>query len=230
MKFGIIVFPGSNCDHDCYHAVKHVFGQEAGYVWHKSTDLKGFDCVILPGGFSYGDYLRTGAIARFSPVMNEVIGFAKKGGLVLGICNGFQILTEAGLLPGVLMRNRGLRFICKHVSLRVENNRTAFTSSYGKGQVVDIPVAHADGNFFADGGVIKGLEDSQRIIFRYSSPEGDVSDGFNPNGSLSNIAGIINESGNVMGMMPHPERACEDILGSADGRPVFESIIKGFAG
>ncbi|MBI5642948.1 MAG: phosphoribosylformylglycinamidine synthase subunit PurQ [Deltaproteobacteria bacterium] len=226
MKFGIIVFPGSNCDHDCYHAVKHVFGQDAEYVWHKETSLKGFDCVILPGGFSYGDYLRTGAIARFSPVMNEVIGFAKKGGHVLGICNGFQILTEAGLLPGVLMRNRNLKFICKQVSLKVENNSTPYTASYKQGQVVNIPIAHADGNYFASDSTIKELQDKGRVLFRYSTPDGVITDDANPNGALSNIAGIVNESGNVAGMMPHPERASEDELGSSDGRGVFESIIK----
>lgn len=228
MKFGIIVFPGSNCDHDCYHAVKHVFKQEAEYIWHKSTDLKGFDCLILPGGFSYGDYLRTGAIARSSPVMSEVVNFANRGGLVLGICNGFQILTEAGLLPGVLMRNRDLKFICRHAHLRVENNSTAFTRAYKKGQVVDIPIAHADGNFYANDDTIKTLEDRDRIVFRYSTPGGQTTIEANPNGSRSNIAGIVNEGGNVMGAMPHPERSCEGELGSLDGRGVFESIIGGF--
>ncbi|WKZ32197.1 MAG: phosphoribosylformylglycinamidine synthase subunit PurQ [Thermodesulfobacteriota bacterium] len=225
MKFGIIVFPGSNCDHDCYHAVKHVFGQEAEYVWHKSTSLDGFDCVILPGGFSYGDYLRTGAIASFSPVMNEVVSFAKKGGLVIGICNGFQILTETGLLPGVLMRNKGLKFICEHTHLRVENNESRFTSRYSGGQVVDIPIAHADGNYYADPETIARLEGEGRVAFRYSTPDGIVSDAANPNGSISNIAGILNEKGNVLGMMPHPERALEGELGSLDGRGVFESIL-----
>ncbi|MEK7841056.1 MAG: phosphoribosylformylglycinamidine synthase subunit PurQ, partial [Deltaproteobacteria bacterium] len=166
MKFGIIVFPGSNCDHDCYHAVKHVMGQEAEYIWHKETRLIGFDCIILPGGFSYGDYLRTGAIARFSPVMNEVIHFANKGGSVIGICNGFQILTEAGLLPGVLMRNRSLKFICRNVYVKVENNQTMFTNTYQKNQILNIPIAHADGNYFADKDVIKKLEDNNQIIFR----------------------------------------------------------------
>ncbi|MFQ5735302.1 MAG: phosphoribosylformylglycinamidine synthase subunit PurQ [Thermodesulfobacteriota bacterium] len=228
MKFGILVFPGSNCDHDCYHVVKHVFAQEAQYVWHKETKLDGFDCLILPGGFSYGDYLRTGSIARFSPVMNEVMGFAAKGGLVLGICNGFQILTEAGLLPGVLMRNRDLKFICKHTTLRVENNATAFTSAYAKGQVVDIPIANADGNYFADEATIKALEDAGRVVLRYADAGGNASPQANPNGSVSNIAGIINEAGNVMGMMPHPERASEAELGCTDGRGVFESIINSF--
>lgn len=225
MKFGIIVFPGSNCDHDCYHAVKHVFGQEAEYVWHKSTSLDGFDCVILPGGFSYGDYLRTGAIASFSPVMGEVVSFARKGGLVMGICNGFQILTEAGLLPGVLMRNKGLKFICEHTHLRVENNESRFTSRYSGGQVVDIPIAHADGNYYADPDTIARLEGEGRVAFRYSTPDGIVSGAANPNGSISNIAGVLNEKGNVLGMMPHPERALEGELGSLDGRGVFESIL-----
>lgn len=227
MKFAIIVFPGSNCDHDCYHAVKHVFGCEAAYVWHKAAELAGFDCVILPGGFSYGDYLRTGAIARFSPVMNEVIAFAKRGGLVLGICNGFQILAEAGLLPGVLMRNKDLKFICSEAHLRVENNSTVFTRAYKPGQVINIPIAHADGNYYADADTIKSLEDTGRIILRYSTHDGRISAEANPNGSVSNIAAIVNEQGNVMGTMPHPERACEAALGSTDGRGVFESILKG---
>ncbi len=228
MKFGIVVFPGSNCDHDCYHATKHVFGQETEYIWHKSTDLKGYDCIVLPGGFSYGDYLRTGAIARNSPVMNSVIEFADRGGLVIGICNGFQVLTEAGLLPGVLMRNRGLKFICSGATMRVENTATAFTSAYREGSVVDIPIAHHDGNYYADADTIRELEDNGRVLFRYSTPDGEVTDGANPNGSLSNIAGIMNERGNVLGMMPHPERACEPVLdldGGADGRGVFESLI-----
>jgi phosphoribosylformylglycinamidine synthase len=228
VKFGIIVFPGSNCDHDCYHAVKHVFGCEAEFVWHKSESLDGFDCVILPGGFSYGDYLRTGAIARFSPVMSAVQAFAKKGGLVLGICNGFQILAEAGLLPGVLMRNSGLKFICKGVSLRVENNTSAFTSAYAKGQIVNIPIAHADGNYYADDDTIKMLEDSGRIAFRYCLADGSDAPDAAPNGSRANIAAILNEAGNVMGTMPHPERASEATLGQTGGRAVFESLLKGF--
>lgn len=231
MKFAIIVFPGSNCDHDCYHAVKHVLGQEAGYVWHKTTDLAGYDCVILPGGFSYGDYLRTGAIARNSPVMSSVVEFANRGGIVLGICNGFQILTEAGLLPGVLMRNRGLKFICENVHLRVENTATPFTTMYPAGGVVRVPIAHHDGNYYADPDTVKELEDNGRVVFRYCGPGGEVTEGHNPNGSVANIAGIMNEGGNVLGMMPHPERACEEALecsGSADGRPLFESIIEAF--
>ena len=228
MKFGIIVFPGSNCDHDCYHVIKHVFGQEAEYVWHKETGLKGFDCIVLPGGFSYGDYLRTGSIARFSPVMNEVVAFARAGGLVLGICNGFQVLTEAGLLPGVLMRNKDLKFICSRQTLRVERTSTPFTQEYTIGQVVDIPIAHADGNYFADEATIKTLEDSDRIVFRYADESGAVTDMANPNGSVANIAGIVNEGGNVLGMMPHPERAAERELGCTDGRGVFASIIGSF--
>ncbi|MBI5234144.1 MAG: phosphoribosylformylglycinamidine synthase subunit PurQ [Deltaproteobacteria bacterium] len=225
MRFAVIVFPGSNCDYDCYHAVKDVFGKDAEYIWHKTTSLDGFDCVILPGGFSYGDYLRPGAIARFSPVMNEVVSFAKKGGLVIGICNGFQVLAEAGLVPGALMRNRGLRFICSPVNIRVENNNTPFTSRYKKGDVLDMPIAHADGNYFADDDTIRQLEDQARIVFRYSTPDGLIINEANPNGSLSNIAGIINDKGNVLGMMPHPERACEKELGTIDGKGVFESVI-----
>lgn len=228
MRFGIVVFPGSNCDHDCHHAVKRVFGQEAEYVWHRETKLKGFDCLILPGGFSYGDYLRTGAIARFSPIMAEVTRFAARGGLVLGVCNGFQILTEAGLLPGVLMRNKSLKFICRHVNLRVENCSSPFTGAYEKGQVLSIPIAHADGSYFADDDTIKRLEDTDRIVYRYCAPDGSVSAESNPNGSLANIAGILNETGNVMGTMPHPERACEGVLGSTDGGGIFESILSKF--
>ncbi len=230
MKFGVIVFPGSNCDHDCYHVLKHVFAQEVAYIWHKDTDLKGFDCIIVPGGFSYGDYLRTGAIAKGSPVMREVVAFANKGGLVVGICNGFQVLTEAHLLPGALMMNRGLKFICEYVDIRMENMDTPFTGGYTDGEVLSIPIAHADGNYFADDDTIKELNDSNRVVFRYSGPGGEVIDEFNPNGSLSNIAGIVNKEGNVLGLMPHPERACESVLGSTDGRGFFESIISGFAG
>ncbi len=229
MKFGILVFPGSNCDHDCYHVLKHVMGQDASYVWHKETDLKGFDCLVLPGGFSYGDYLRTGSIARFSPVMAEVVGFAKRGGLVLGICNGFQILTEAGLLPGALMMNRRLKFICSDVHLLVENSGTSFTSCYNEGDVVTMPIAHGDGNFFLDGPELDALLDRDGVVFRYSDANGVVSPETNPNGSVDNIAGIINEKGNVLGMMPHPERASEEILGGTDGATLFQSIIEGFA-
>jgi len=228
MKFAIIVFPGSNCDHDCYHVLKHVLGQDAEYVWHKEALGDGFDCVVLPGGFSYGDYLRTGSIARFSPVMSDVVSFAGRGGLVLGICNGFQILTEAGLLPGGLMMNRDLKFICRNVSLRVENSSTPFTSEYEKGQVITLPIAHGDGNFFIDGPELQALLDRDGVVFRYCTPDGDVSREANPNGSVENIAGIINEAGNVLGMMPHPERAGEEALGGVDGRALFQSIINGF--
>jgi len=214
MKFAIIVFPGSNCDHDCYHVVKHVMGQEAEYVWHKDSSLEGFDCVILPGGFSYGDYLRTGSIARFSPIMAEVSRFAAAGGLVLGICNGFQILCEAGLLPGVLMRNRALKFICKNLDVRVESSQSAFTSAYKDNEVLSIPVAHADGNYFASPETIQELEDNGRVLFRYSTAKGGLSPEANPNGSLGNIAGITNGTGNVLGLMPHPERAIESIITS----------------
>jgi len=230
MKFAIIVFPGSNCDHDCYHVLKHVMGEDVEYVWHKSAQLKGFDCVVLPGGFSYGDYLRTGSIARFSPVMGEVVKFARSGGLVMGICNGFQILTEAGLLPGVLMKNRDLKFICSDVSLRVDNNSSIFTSEYGDGEVITLPVAHGDGNFFLEGDELKALTDRDGVVFRYSTTAGDVISEANPNGSVDNIAGIINEGGNVLGMMPHPERASELILGANDGQRLFCSIIRGFTG
>ncbi|MEE8185275.1 MAG: phosphoribosylformylglycinamidine synthase subunit PurQ [Thermodesulfobacteriota bacterium] len=227
MKFGIIVFPGSNCDHDCYHVVKHVFGQETEYIWHKETELKGFDCIILPGGFSYGDYLRPGAIARFSPVMREVVAFAKKGGTVLGICNGFQVLTEVGLLPGILMRNKTLRFVCGFVYVKVENNQTVFTKAYRAGQVIKIPIAHADGNYFADEQTVKRLEDNNQIVFSYSTADGRITDDANPNGAVKNIAAIMSKEGNVLGTMPHPERACESLIGGEDGIGVFDSIIAG---
>lgn len=226
MKFGIVVFPGSNCDHDCYHVVKHVLGQEAEYIWHKEKEINGFDCLILPGGFSYGDYLRTGAIAKFSPVMNSVREFAERGGLVIGICNGFQILVESGLLPGVLMRNRGLKFICENSYIRVERSNTPFTRLYKEGEVVKIPIAHADGNYFADDETLKRIQDNGQIVFRYCDAGGNITDDANPNGSLLNIAGICNEKRNVLGMMPHPERCAEDILGNTDGKRVFESILK----
>jgi phosphoribosylformylglycinamidine synthase len=227
MKFGIIVFPGSNCDHDCYHVVKHVFGQETEYIWHKETELKGFDCIILPGGFSYGDYLRPGAIARFSPVMREVVAFAKKGGTVLGICNGFQVLTEVGLLPGILMRNKTLKFVCGFVYVKVENNQTVFTKAYRAGQVIKIPIAHADGNYFADEQTVKRLEDNNQIVFSYSTADGRITDDANPNGAVKNIAAIMSKEGNILGTMPHPERACESLIGGEDGIGVFDSIIGG---
>jgi phosphoribosylformylglycinamidine synthase I len=225
MKFAVVVFPGSNCDHDAYHAAKHVLGQEAEFIWHKETSLKGADVVILPGGFSHGDYLRTGAIARFSPVMKAVEAFAAAGGPVLGICNGFQILLEAALLPGAMLRNRDLTFHCEHVCVRVEQVNTPFTLKARSGQALRIPVAHGEGNYFAEPHVIDELESSGRVIFRYCDPHGHVTDAANPNGSLHNIAGICSEARNVVGLMPHPERACEKSLGSADGLVLFDSVI-----
>ena len=225
MKFAILVYPGSNCDHDCYHVIKHVMGEEAEYVWHKEKSLSGFDGVIVPGGFSYGDYLRAGAIANFSPITKELKTFAEKGGLVLGICNGFQILCEAGILPGVLTRNKSQKFICDTVGSKVENNRTKFTSSYKEGALVELPIAHADGSYYADLDTIKSLEDNSQIIFRYCSASGEITKDANPNGSLGNIAGITNKRGNVLGMMPHPERASEVALGSNSGKAVFDSIL-----
>lgn len=225
MKFGIVVFPGSNCDHDCYHILKHVLGQETKFIWHKESTLPQLDCMVLPGGFSYGDYLRCGSIAKFSPIIKEVARFADSGGLVIGICNGFQILLELGLLPGALMRNRSLRFICKEVSLRVENPKTPFTRKLKSQQVLKIPIAHADGNYYADKETMREMEENNQVIFRYSTDEGEVSDEANPNGSLGNIAGIANKKKNVMGMMPHPERYSESILGGTDGKFIFESIL-----
>ncbi len=226
MKTGVIVFPGSNCDHDAYYTTGELIGQTSQYIWHKDRkDLREFDLIVVPGGFSYGDYLRTGAIARFAPVMQDVMEFAKFGGTVIGICNGFQILTECGLLPGALLRNRKLKFICKNVFLRVENNETRFTTVYQKGQVMTVPIAHGDGNYFADADTIKRLEDDRRVIFRYCSEQGTTDDESNPNGSINHIAGIINETGNVLGMMPHPERCSDKILGNDDGLKVFDSIM-----
>lgn len=225
MRFGIVVFPGSNCDHDAYHVVKHVLGEEARFIWHKDHDLGGVDCVILPGGFSYGDYLRSGAIARFSPVMDEVVAFAKRGGKVLGICNGFQIALEAGLLPGAMQRNRSLKFVCKDVFIRTENAHTAFTRRLAQGDVLRIPVAHAEGNYFLADDELSRLEDAEQVVFRYCEADGSVTDAANPNGSRNNIAGIVNAKGNVLGMMPHPERLSEGILGGEDGRRIFESLL-----
>lgn len=224
-KFAVVVFPGSNCDHDAYHAARHVLGQEAQFVWHKETSLGGADVVILPGGFSHGDYLRTGAIARFSPIMQTVAEFARKGGPVLGICNGFQVLLEAGMLPGAMLRNRDLKFHCEHVYVRVEHVDTPFTVRAAEGQVLQIPIAHGEGNYFAGPDVIADLERSRRIVFRYCDAQGRVTDEANPNGSIANIAGICSEGRNVVGLMPHPERACEPVLGSADGLVLFESVL-----
>ena len=225
MKFGVVVFPGSNCDHDAFHAVGGVLEKPVEFIWHQSENLSAFDAVILPGGFSYGDYLRTGAIARFSPVMRAVEKFAQAGGLVLGICNGFQILCEAGLLPGALMRNTGLRFICRHVHIRVETTETPFTSAAQAGQVLRIPIAHADGNYVCDDATLAELKRHDQIVFRYCAPNGSLDPAANPNGSLDAIAGICNRQRNVLGMMPHPERAVESALGSTDGLVVFRSLI-----
>jgi len=226
MKFGVVVFPGSNCDQDCFYVIKNVLKRSVTYMWHKDANLDGLDCVILPGGFSYGDYLRTGAIARFSPVMKSIADFAQKGGTVIGICNGFQILLEAGLLPGVMRRNRGLHFICKHVYIKTENNQTRFTNLYNAEQILKIPIAHNEGNYYIDAAGLKELRDNNQIVFRYCSATGEVNDKFNPNGALDNIAGIINRKGNVLGMMPHPERSAEKELDSEDGYFIFQSIVK----
>jgi len=226
MKFGVVVFPGSNCDHDAYHATKHVLGQDAEFLWHKDTDLKGSDVLILPGGFSYGDYLRTGAIARFSPIMRDVQAFAARGGPVLGICNGFQVLLEAGLLPGAMLRNRSVKFVCAHVNIRVEQTDTPFTCAARKGQVLRIPIAHGEGNYFATPDAIAKLEANRQVIFRYTTAQGEVTDGANPNGSAAGIAGICNDARNVVGLMPNPERACEPALGSADGLVILESAVQ----
>jgi phosphoribosylformylglycinamidine synthase len=226
LRFGVIVFPGSNCDHDAYHAAKHVFEQDARFIWHKETSLGDVDVVLVPGGFSYGDYLRSGAIARLSPIMQDVMRFAKAGGIVLGVCNGFQILCEAGLLPGALLRNASLRFVCKPVHLRVEQAETPFTRALQTGQVIEIPVAHGEGNYFAGEATLDALETNGQVVFRYCDPSGAVTPEANPNGSARNIAGVVNEGRNVLGMMPHPERHVETLIGTADGRYVFESLIE----
>ncbi len=229
MKFGVIVFPGSNCDHDAYHVISKQVGQPVDFIWHRESDLSSYDAVILPGGFSYGDYLRAGALARFSPVMNSVRDFAARGKLVLGICNGFQILCEAGLLPGALIRNRGLHFICDHVRVRVESIDTPFTHELRKGSMLRLPVAHGEGNYVCDDETLAELEREDRIVFRYCDARGQITDVANPNGSRSNIAGICNPERNVLGVMPHPERASEDLLGSSDGRDVFRSLAASLA-
>jgi phosphoribosylformylglycinamidine synthase I len=224
MKFGVVVFPGSNCDHDAYHVVSKHVGQPVDFIWHKETDLAGYDAILVPGGFSYGDYLRAGALARFSPVMDSIKKFAGDGGFVFGICNGFQILCEAGLLPGALRRNAGLHFVCKHVNLKVENPNTPFTSEVREGAILSIPIAHAEGNYTCDDETYNMLEENGQIVFRYCDEKGEVTDEANPNGSRGNIAGICNLERNVLGMMPHPERACEELLGSNDGRDIFRSL------
>ena len=225
MRFAIIQFPGSNCDHDAYHAARHVLGQQARFVWHKETTLGGADAVVLPGGFSYGDYLRTGAIARFSPVMQRVREFADAGGPVVGICNGFQVLLEAGFLEGALLRNRGLKFLCRHVHVRVEQTDTPFSCAATAGQVLRLPIAHGEGSYHAAPETVAALEANRQVVFRYCGPEGAVTDAGNPNGSLAAIAGVCNRRRNVVGLMPHPERACESALGSEDGRVVLESVV-----
>ncbi len=225
MKFGVVVFPGSNCDLDAYHLLKDVLSREVEYIWHQAESVKGFDCIILPGGFSYGDYLRCGAIARFSPLMESIVEFAQSGGLVIGICNGFQILIEAGLLPGTLRRNVSLQFRCQFTYISTENNNTPFTNAIKPKKILKIPIAHGDGNYFADEKTLKEMKKNNQIVFRYTTPTGDITIDANPNGSLDNIAGICNKKGNVLGMMPHPERAGETVLGSIDGLSVFQSII-----
>lgn len=228
MNIGVVVFPGSNCDHDCQYIFKDVLGQSVKMIWHKDTLPAGLNAVVLPGGFSYGDYLRTGAIARFSPVMGSVKEFASAGGLVIGICNGFQILLEAGLLPGVMLRNTSLNFICKDVYVKVENAATRFTNRCESGQVLKIPIAHADGNYYTDPVTLGGIKANAQVIFRYCTAEGKVTPEANPNGSLDNIAGIMNADGNVLGMMPHPERSAETLLGNEDGRLIFLSMLSAF--
>lgn len=223
-KFGIVVFPGSNCDHDAYYALKKNLGYEVNFLWHKDTSLQDSDVIVLPGGFSYGDYLRTGAIAHFSPIMKSVIDFADKGGYIIGICNGFQILLEAGLLPGVMLKNKSLQFVCKDVYVAVENSGTVFTKGINNKKALKIPVAHGEGNYFADDDTLKSLVENSQIVFRYSTQEGKIEEGINPNGSTKGIAGIINKKGNVLGMMPHPERSCDPVLGKTDGSNIFKAL------
>ncbi len=229
MKFGVIIFPGSNCDHDAFWTVQHVAMQSATFLWHESHDLENCDAVIVPGGFAYGDYLRTGAIAKFSPVMESVRKFANAGGLVLGICNGFQILCESGLLPGALMRNIGLKYVCKPVQVCVENAATPFTNACAQGEVLTIPIGHMEGNYFCDSETLAELQRENRVVFRYCSPTGEINPAANPNGSLENIAGICNAGGNVIGMMPHPERSAEPELGGTDGMKIFQSMVGAMA-
>jgi len=229
MKFGVLVFPGSNCDHDTYHVINEIAQQPVTFLWHDSSSLDNCDAILVPGGFAYGDYLRTGAIARFSPVMQSVKKFAADGGLVLGICNGFQILCEAGLLPGALMRNAGLKYICKQVYLRTVTTDTPFTQTLSKGQILKMPIGHMEGNYFCDQDTLAVLRQNDRIAFRYATSSGEITPDANPNGSLDNIAGILNEGRNVLGMMPHPDRSSEGLLGSADGFKVFESLVGALA-
>jgi phosphoribosylformylglycinamidine synthase subunit PurQ / glutaminase len=226
-KFGVVVFPGSNCDHDAYYSLKKILNYDTEFLWHKDTDLQGSNIIVLPGGFSYGDYLRTGAIARFSPIMEKVIDFANNGGIVIGICNGFQILLEAGLLPGVMLKNKSLQFVCKDVYLSVENKNNIFTKGVEK-KLLKIPVAHGEGNYFADEETLKSLIENDQIVFRYVSSEGQYDEDSNFNGSTMNIAGITNKEKNILGMMPHPERCCNPVLGNSDGAEVFKSIANNF--
>lgn len=226
MKFGVVMFPGSNCDHDTFHVLRDVIGRDTVFLWHKNHDLQGVDVVVLPGGFSYGDYLRSGAIARFSPLMQEVKAFAGSGGHVLGICNGFQILLELGLLPGAMLRNKNLKFLCQFVHVRIENDQTDFTRAGKKGQILRIPIAHFDGNYFAPDEVINNIRRNGQIVFRYCDADGGLTDEANVNGSMDSIAGLMSSKGNVMGLMPHPERASEALLGSEDGQVIFRSLIE----
>ncbi len=225
MKFGVLVFPGSNCDHDTYNVVAQIAHQPVTFLWHESSDMENCDAILVPGGFAYGDYLRTGAIAHFAPIMQAVKKFAASGGLVLGICNGFQILCESGLLPGALMRNAGLKYICKQVHLRTETTDSPFTNTLRTGEVLQIPIGHMEGNYFCDAATLAQLERERRIAFRYATPAGAITPEANPNGSLGNIAGILNEGRNVLGMMPHPDRSSEALLGSADGLKIFDSLV-----
>jgi len=224
-KFGVVVFPGSNCDHDTFYVLRKIFNFEVAFLWHKQSSIENCDVIILPGGFSYGDYLRTGAIARFSPIMNEVIKFAKNGGYVLGICNGFQILLEAELLPGVMIKNESLNFVCKDVHLKIENKDSVFTKGINERQSLKIPIAHGEGNYFADENTLRVLEDNNRIVFKYCDKQGSIKNETNPNGSVMNIAGIINKEGNVLGMMPHPERSSDAVLGKTDGSLIFKTLV-----
>jgi len=226
MRFGVVVFPGTNCDYDTYYVLKEVLKEEVFFLWHKDRDLRGADCVILPGGFSYGDYLRAGALASFSPIMEEIVSFVEKGGLVLGICNGFQILQEAGLLPGVMLKNKNLKFICKDVFIRVERDNLPFTKKLKKGRVLRIPIAHAEGNFYLEEDELHRLEEREGVVFRYVNEDGELAPEANPNGALNGIAGVVNEKGNVLGMMPHPERVSEPLLGGDEGRLIFESVVE----
>ncbi len=226
MTFGVVVFPGSNCDHDAYHALKHVLGHDTQFIWHKDSSIGDVDALILPGGFSYGDYLRSGAIARFSPVMASILDFAGRGGAVLGVCNGFQVLCESGLLPGTLLRNQSLRFVCRPVNVRVENVETLFTNQCTRHQVLSLPVAHGEGNYYADDETLDRIEENKQVVFRYCDTEGNITASANPNGSMRGIAGIINDRGNVLGMMPHPERHVESRLGGTDGLFILRSIAE----